>query len=165
MRATLMLTGLAVLATACSMMPQTPQKAQATLLPTSGQTATGKVGFRQSGDTLLLDVTLSGLTPGQHGFHVHEKGDCSAPDASSAGGHFNPDKHQHGSPDAPDHHAGDLGNVVAGADGRVSTSITVRGVQLDTLRGRALVVHAGADDLKSQPAGNSGARIACGVIN
>ncbi|MBM3116856.1 superoxide dismutase family protein [Jeongeupia naejangsanensis] len=164
MRHALMLTAVATLS-ACSLMPSSTQTAQATLLPTSGQTTTGKVSFRQSGDTLLLDVTLSGLTPGQHGFHVHEKGDCSAPDASSAGGHFNPDKHLHGSPDAQDHHLGDLGNVVAGADGRVSTSLTIKGVRLDQLLGRSLIVHAGADDLKSQPAGNSGARIACGIIS
>ncbi|WP_432719554.1 superoxide dismutase family protein [Jeongeupia wiesaeckerbachi] len=164
MRHALMLTAVATLS-ACSLLPQSRQTAQATLLPTSGQTTTGKVSFRQSGDALLLDVTLSGLTPGQHGFHVHEKGDCSAPDASSAGGHFNPDKHQHGAPDALDHHVGDFGNVVAGADGRVSTSLTVQGVRLDLLHGRSLIVHAGADDLKSQPAGNAGARIACGIIS
>ncbi|AOY00157.1 superoxide dismutase family protein [Jeongeupia sp. USM3] len=164
MRHAFLLTGLAAL-TACAMMPQATQTAQATLLPTSGQTATGKVGLRQSGDTLLLDVTLTGLTPGQHGFHVHEKGDCSAPDASSAGAHFNPGNHAHGGPETAARHAGDLGNVVAGADGRVSTSVRISGVRLDALRGRALIVHAGPDDLKSQPAGDAGARIACGVIN
>ncbi|BCL75989.1 superoxide dismutase [Cu-Zn] [Jeongeupia sp. HS-3] len=163
MRHTLLLTGLAAM-TACSMMPKSGPTTQARLLPTSGQTASGQVMFRQNGSKLVLDVTLTGLTPGQHGFHVHEKGDCSAPDASSAGGHFNPDNHQHGGPATPMHHVGDLGNVTAGADGRVSTSIGLNGVRLDTLVGRALVVHAGADDLSSQPAGNSGARIACGVI-
>ena len=113
---------------------------------------------------------LTGLEPGStHGFHVHEHGDCTASDASSAGGHFNPTGGEHGDPQGMTHHAGDIPNQVADAHGGVDVDATVRGLSLgtgtsDDVLGRALVVHADPDDYTTQPSGNSGARIACGVI-
>jgi Cu-Zn family superoxide dismutase len=111
---------------------------------------------------------ISGLKPGKHGLHIHEKGDCSAPDATSAGGHFNPEKKNHGAPDAAEHHLGDLGNIEAAAKGKAHLDRTVDfltiAVDPNTIEGKAVIVHAQEDDLHSQPVGNAGARLACGVI-
>jgi Cu-Zn family superoxide dismutase len=114
-------------------------------------------------------VQLTGLAPNsEHGFHVHEKGDCSAPDATSAGPHFNPGGAQHGRPGSGMHHMGDLMNLRADAKGAVSAEVELAGLTLspgpNSIVGRALVVHRDPDDYASQPAGNSGPRIACGVI-
>ena len=111
---------------------------------------------------------VSGLAPGGHGFHVHENGDCSAADAMSAGGHFNPTGKPHGSPSVPDHHAGDMLMLVADASGNASLSteldvITIGSGSTDII-GKSVIVHKDADDYKTQPTGNSGARVACGVI-
>jgi Cu-Zn family superoxide dismutase len=143
--------------------------ARATLEPTAGSGVRGTVDFAENGNSVTLDVMLSGLTPGPHGLHVHEFGDCSAADASSAGKHFNPHEAPHGAPtDARDaRHPGDLGNVVADEMGNVRTSLhdTMLGSEPDfQMVGHALVVHAGEDDLASQPSGNSGDPVACGVI-
>jgi Cu-Zn family superoxide dismutase len=143
--------------------------ARANLEPTAGNDVRGTVYFAETGNTLTVDVTLSGLTPGPHGLHVHEFGDCSAPDASSAGKHLNPHAAPHGGPmDARDaRHPGDLGNVVADQEGNVSTSLedSVLGSEPDfKIIGHAVVVHAEEDDYKSQPSGNSGDPVACGVI-
>ena len=110
---------------------------------------------------------IEGLTPGDHGFHVHEFGDCSAPDGTSAGAHFNPTKKPHGAPDNAERHVGDLGNITADESGkahydRIDTVIELNGE--NTIVGRSVIVHAKADDFVSQPAGNAGSRIACGVI-
>jgi Cu-Zn family superoxide dismutase len=104
-----------------------------------------------------------------HGFHIHEKGDCSAPDASSAGSHFNPGSKPHGGPSGGDRHGGDLGNLSADNYGTATVKLNVEGISVaqgapNSIVGRALIVHADADDLKTQPTGNSGKRIACGVI-
>jgi Cu-Zn family superoxide dismutase len=107
------------------------------------------------------------LNPGTHGFHVHEFGDCSAPDFASAGGHFNPTSEPHAGPKDAHRHEGDLGNVEAGADGSVAVDYTDSGLRFEgdkSILGRAVVVHANADDLKTQPSGNAGGRVACGVI-
>jgi superoxide dismutase, Cu-Zn family len=103
------------------------------------------------------------------GFHIHERGDCSAPDGSSAGEHFNPTDQQHGHPDSKARHGGDMVNLKSNAQGIAQVDLVVEGVSLHEGRptdvlGKALVVHAKPDDYKSQPAGNSGDRIACGVI-
>lgn len=142
-------------------------KAVAVLSPTKGSIASGTVTFTklQTGVKIVADV--SGLTPGPHGFHVHEFGDCSAPDASSAGGHFNPSRAQHGAPNSPLRHAGDFGNLVADVSGkahyeRVDTMISFDGA--NSIIGRAVIVHENVDDLKTQPTGNAGGRVACGVI-
>jgi Cu-Zn family superoxide dismutase len=140
----------------------------AILKPTAGNNVKGTIRFLEVPPNVHIIADVTGLTPGQHGFHVHEKGDCSAPDASSAGGHFNPEHKMHGGPEAAEHHMGDLGNLVAGANGRAHYDQTVSYLELavdpNTIDGKAVIVHAGPDDLHSQPAGNSGARVACGII-
>lgn len=159
---------LAVIAAGCSTTKASPPRAVAMLKPTSGNQASGTVWVTQEGDHVVVRAAVSGLTPNrEHGFHVHEKGDCSAPDASSAGGHFNPNAKAHGPPGA-EHHAGDMPSLKADASGNATTSFEVKGVLLGTgsndLMGKALVVHADPDDYATQPAGNSGKRIACGVM-
>lgn len=141
--------------------------AEAKLQPTKGNTASGLVNFVQQGDRILVNATVSGLTPGKHGFHIHEKGDCSAPDATSAGGHFNPGGHPHGHPQMGPHHAGDIAMLEADASGNARLSTELSGVALvgdQGIIGRGVIVHASPDDFKTQPTGNSGARVACGVI-
>jgi Cu-Zn family superoxide dismutase len=162
--------GSLILSGCASLAPPAPI-AVADLKPTQGNTAGGTASFVQRGNKLMVDARVKGLAPGLHGFHVHETGDCSAPDASSAGGHFNPAGAPHGDPAGGPHHGGDLGNLNADASGEavMINAIPVQDMSLEkggknSIAGRALVVHADPDDLKSQPAGNSGKRIACGVI-
>ncbi len=118
---------------------------------------------------MRVKVELTGLKPGPHGFHIHETGDCSADDFTSAGGQFNPHEDQHGAPTDAQHHAGDFGNVEASAKGVVSMELEMDVVLKpgapDSVTGKAVVVHAGADDLKSQPSGAAGPRVACGVVS
>jgi Cu-Zn family superoxide dismutase len=142
------------------------QTATAALAPTAGNTAAGTVTFTQKGDKVSVNAKLTGLAPGGHGFHIHEKGDCSAPDAMSAGGHFNPTGKPHGSPDAADHHAGDMPMLQADASGNatLTADLAIAGGVAD-ITGKSVIVHKDADDFKTQPTGNSGARVACGVIN
>jgi Cu-Zn family superoxide dismutase len=108
------------------------------------------------------------LIPGGHGFHIHEKGDCSSRDGMSAGGHFNPTAKPHGNPGVPDHHTGDMPMLVADASGNASLSMELGGMTIGSgatdIVGRALIVHKDPDDYTTQPTGNSGARVACGVI-
>jgi len=136
--------------------------AHADLAAASGSSVLGTVKVTAIAGGVHLDVQASGLAPGVHGFHVHEVGDCSAPDASSAKGHFNPGATPHGS------HAGDLSDLTADASGVAKLSVDMPGLELGTgptsIMGRAFVIHADPDDHKSQPAGNSGKRIACGII-
>lgn len=142
-------------------------KAVAVLHPTTGNNVMGTVTFTKSGDEVKVVADLTGLTPGKHGFHIHEFGDCSSPEAMSAGGHFNPTHHQHGAPDAADRHAGDLGNIEADASGKARLELTDKVLKLDgpdSIVGHAVIVHEKADDFKTQPTGNAGARVACGVI-
>ena len=147
-----------------------PRLARATLEPTAGHGARGRVELVQTPDGLFVDIRLSGLTPGRHGLHIHEHGDCSAPDAASTGDHFSPADDPHGAPADPagQHHAGDLGNVTADDSGTATGQLTARALSLEPgavdVVGRAVVVHAGEDDLSSQPAGDSGEPAACGVI-
>jgi Cu-Zn family superoxide dismutase len=142
-------------------------KAIAVLSPTKDSSVSGTVTFTKVDGGVKIVADVAGLTPGQHGFHIHEFGDCSAPDATSAGGHFNPGHMQHGGPDAAVRHAGDFGNLEADASGkahyeRVDTMISLEGA--DSIIGHGVIVHAKADDLKTQPTGNAGARVACGAI-
>jgi Cu-Zn family superoxide dismutase len=145
-------------------------RAVALLAPTAGQQATGTVSFTAAGSGKVRVVAeLRGLPPkSTHGFHVHEFGDCSAPDASSAGAHFSPETRPHGGPKASQRHAGDLGNVEADANGVARVELTVSDLAIATgpsaVVGRAVVLHAKPDDLETQPSGNSGDRVACGVI-
>lgn len=143
--------------------------AVARLSPTSGNQATGTVTFTaaSSGMGVTVQVSMSGLTPGEHGFHIHDKGDCSAPDATSAGDHFSATPSQHGGPHDTMRHTGDLGNLVADAQGKVETSFQDDRLSLsgpDSILNRSVIVHAGKDDFTTQPTGGSGARVACGVI-
>jgi Cu-Zn family superoxide dismutase len=143
-------------------------QAVAVLHPTAGQQCHGVVRFSQEGESVKVVADLEGLTPGQkHAFHIHQYGDCSAPDGMSAGGHFNPEGHQHGLPDSEKRHAGDLGNVQADENGKAHYEITVNNISImgakNAILGRGVIVHAKVDD-GGQPVGNAGARIACGVI-
>jgi Cu-Zn family superoxide dismutase len=148
--------------------PQGPQ-AVATLRPTAGNTTTGTVRFVQSGDVVRVSGEVRGLKPGaDHGFHVHEKGDCSSPDGNSAGGHFNPDGKPHGRHGQGTHHAGDLPSLRADANGVASFSFESRTVKVGSgavdVVGRGLIVHRDPDDFTTQPTGNAGPRLACAVI-
>jgi Cu-Zn family superoxide dismutase len=148
--------------------PPPPKKAQVELAPASKSKVKGTASFVETADGVEITINVEGLKAGDHGWHVHEKGDCSAPDAKSAGEHFNPENKKHGAPDAADHHAGDFGNLTAGKDGKATKTFTMKGVTLgegaNSLVGKALIVHDKKDDLKTQPSGNAGARVACGVI-
>ena len=142
-------------------------KAVAVLSSASGSKVTGTVTFTKSGDDVKVVADVTGLTPGKHGFHVHEFGDCSAADASSAGGHYNPTKHEHAAPDVSDRHMGDLGNLEADSSGKAHLERTDKTLKLsgdNSIVGYAVIVHEKEDDLKTQPTGNAGGRLACGVI-
>lgn len=143
------------------------KQAKAVLSPTKGNKVKGVVTLSEVEDGVKIVADFEGLTPGEHGFHVHEFGDCSAPDGSSAGAHYNPGNKRHGSPEDEDRHAGDLGNIVADAQGRAHYERVDEVIKLngkDTVVGRSLIVHEKIDDFKTQPTGNSGGRLACGVI-
>lgn len=158
-----------VLAGCAGYLPDKPV-AQASLEGRSGSQVRGLVTFHRAGEATIVRAKLSGLPPGEHGFHVHEVGDCSAPDGTSAKGHFNPGgmKHGHHQYHHAERHVGDLPNLVADAQGRAVYKAEVKGLNLvagmDGVMGRSVVVHADPDDYRSQPAGNSGKRVACGVI-
>jgi superoxide dismutase, Cu-Zn family len=151
--------------------PAAVKSAVAKLKPTQGNSAGGEVTFTQEADGVRVTGNFSGvpfkMNDTKHGFHIHEKGDCSAPDGASAGGHFNPAGKPHGAPDAAERHAGDLGNfdVDAYNNGRLNyldKTISLSGP--NSIIGKGVIIHAMADDFKTQPTGNAGARLACGVI-
>jgi Cu-Zn family superoxide dismutase len=151
--------------------PQAEHDAVANLASASGSLVSGRLQVMTMGaNAVHIAGEIGGLAPGSsHGFHIHEKGDCSAADASSAGGHFNPAGNPHGRMDDGPHHAGDIDNIVANAQGVARVNMHVPGVTLGTgaandVAGRAIVVHADPDDYASQPAGNAGKRVACAVI-
>jgi Cu-Zn family superoxide dismutase len=156
----------------CQSAPQQaaePLLATAALKPTKGSKAFGEASFEQVGDKVHVIVNAQGLKPGaEHGFHIHEAGDCSSPDGMSAKGHFNPGGKPHGNPASGEHHAGDLPALKAEKNGRAKLDAMIEGVTLapgaNSIMGRGLIIHADPDDFKTQPTGNSGARIACGVI-
>ena len=154
----------------CASQPAAPTaQATAQLAPTTGNSARGTVQFSQTGKTLQVKGEISGLKPNaEHGFHVHEKGDCSSGDGMSTGGHFNPDGKAHGQHGQGAHHAGDLPSLKADANGVASfsfesTTVSVGSGAADVV-GRGLIVHRDPDDYKTQPTGNSGPRLACAVI-
>jgi Cu-Zn family superoxide dismutase len=145
-----------------------PAKAAATM--PSNQDVTGTVTFtEETGGRVKVTAHIMGLAPNtEHGFHIHASGDLSAPDLSSAGGHFNPEGHQHGAPGAMSH-AGDMGNIKADGTGMAMVDMTIGGVSIGSgakndIVGKSVIIHGGVDDLKSQPAGNAGPRVAGGVI-
>ena len=148
--------------------------AMAQIAPLGGSGVTGTVTFTQlAGGQLRVEYMLRGLEPGPHGFHVHENGSCAAGEdgtpGGAAGGHFNPADHPHGAPEAAPtaRHVGDFGNIIATASGEASGTFTDQVARLlgpDSIVGKALVVHGGTDDLQSQPSGEAGPRVGCGVI-
>jgi Cu-Zn family superoxide dismutase len=145
-----------------------PGKVTTAIESRSGSTLTGSAEFVAHGGMLMITVKVKGGPPGVHAVHIHEKGDCSAPDASSAGGHFNPGGHQHGAPEAAEHHAGDLGNMTIGEDGTGSLMIHSKDLTLaegaGSVLGKSIIIHEKSDDFVTQPTGNAGGRIGCGVI-
>jgi len=146
----------------------TVKQAVAVLYSTAANKCHGTVRFTQEGDSVKVVADIEGLNPGQkHAFHIHQFGDCSSSDGMSAGGHYNPEGHQHGLPEAEHRHAGDLGNLQADNDGKAHYEITVNNISIAGMKnpiiGRGVIVHAKVDD-GGQPVGNAGARIACGVI-
>ena len=153
----------------CQSTPSEPPRATAQLKPTQGSKTIGEATFEQDGDKVKVWVYVQGLKPGQaHGLHIHEVGDCSAPDAMSAKGHFNPFGKPHGDPKSGNRHAGDLPALQAAKNGRAKVEATVDMISVTpgpgSIIGKALIVHADPDDYKTQPTGNAGARLACGVI-
>lgn len=154
----------------------TAKMAMATIKPSKAATTQpvannvmGTVTFTQAGDSVKVNVNLTGLPSNStHGIHLHEKADMSDPALMSVGPHFNPEGHKHGGPGSPMAHAGDFGNITSDANGNVNTEMTMKGITLDNgpmgIVGRSVIVHAKADDLKTDPSGNSGARVAGGVI-
>lgn len=141
----------------------------AVLVATSGSAVSGTLKFHEARDRVVrITGTVEGLTPGKHGFHVHVNGNCDSPDGMSAGGHFAPTGGKHGAPGSDTRHLGDLGNIVADTNGRAEVDVTVSGITIAlmgtaSIGDRSIVIHAKEDDF-SDPAGNSGARVACGVI-
>jgi Cu-Zn family superoxide dismutase len=142
-------------------------KALAVLAPLGSSGVSGTVTFSKAEGGVKVWARVSGLKPGAHGFHIHEFGDCSAPDGGSAGGHFNPTAEPHAGPHDMTRHAGDMGNVTAGADGVATVEYVDPRVSFEgpnSILGRGVIVHANPDDLKTQPTGNAGGRVACGVV-
>jgi Cu-Zn family superoxide dismutase len=162
------LAALGILAAGCAGTMTGGPAATAVLEPTKGSTAGGRVDFVQKGDQVIVTAQVSGLSPGGHGFHIHEKGDCSSGDGMSAGGHFNPTGMPHGSPSSSQHHGGDMPMLVADAYGNATLTAALDVVTIGSgstsIVGRSVIVHKAPDDYTTQPTGNSGARVACGVI-
>jgi Cu-Zn family superoxide dismutase len=160
----------------CAPTPETPPvvgtqdsiaRAVAVLRPAKGYTAHGAVTFDREGLVVTVTAEVHGLTPGLHGFHVHTYGNCTDPDLSSAGGHFDPYDEPHGGPGNVNRHVGDLGNIIADQSGHAFAVITDSLLAFHGPRsiiGRAVIVHRGRDDMISQPSGDAGARVAGGVI-
>jgi Cu-Zn family superoxide dismutase len=154
---------------ACQTTPDAPPRATAGLKPTKGSKAFGEATFEQVGNKVRVTVFVQGLKPNQeHGFHIHEVGDCSSGDGMSTKGHFNPHGKPHAHPSSAERHAGDLPALKAGKDGRAKLDVEMDIITVTpgpaSVVGRGLIVHADPDDYKTQPTGNAGARIACGVI-
>ncbi len=161
----------ALLISACagSLTSPTPPTATAKLEPRSGSSVSGEVTFTQVGERVRIQGTVNGHTPGPKGWHIHEKGDCSDPKAESAGSHFNPRGNKHGGPTDAVRHAGDTGNLLVNERGSATINVMVDGISVskekpDGIIGRAVIIHMQADDLKTDPTGNAGGRVACGVI-
>jgi Cu-Zn family superoxide dismutase len=140
------------------------------LIAAQGGQVSGALDLVASEGVVVMTGLVTGMKPeSEHGFHVHEKGDCSSPDFASAGEHFNPTAEAHGNPASPPHHLGDVPNIKANAEGKADVNVRAEGLALggggaNDIVGKAIVVHEKVDDYKTQPSGNSGDRIACGVI-
>ena len=143
------------------------EKAICILYPTQGSDASGTIMFTKTAVGIKVTADFQGLPIGKHGFHIHEFGDCSSPDGMSAGGHFNPDGNQHGAPTDMMRHEGDMGNIETDNEGKAHVEYVDKMLSFEgphSILGRSVILHKGEDDFKTQPTGNSGARIACGVI-
>ncbi len=153
----------AIIATAAEQM-----KSTATIEAKSGSKVSGTATATQSDGTVRIVVRAEGLSEGMHAVHIHEKGDCSAPDGMTAGGHFNPTNEKHGAPMAAEHHAGDFGNMKVGADGKGTLEIESKKLTVapgpNSVVGRTVVIHEKVDDFVTQPTGNAGGRVGCGVF-
>ena len=171
----LLLVGVSITLVSCAVLQKMgilskPSKqAMASIGSASGSNLTGIAVFTQNGDTITLVVEIENASPGIHAVHIHEKGDCSAPDGTSAGGHWNPTNVPHGTWGEGEFHLGDIGNVTVGEDGigriELTTNLWKMGTGSDVdIIGRGIIVHADPDDFTSQPTGNAGARIGCGAI-
>lgn len=142
-------------------------KAVAVVHPTADSEVSGTVTFQKVKEGVRVQGSFKGLSQGKHGFHIHEYGDCTADDGTSAGGHYNPTGQQHGSPTQDARHMGDMGNLVAGEDGTATIDYVDSKIKLNgpnSIMGRGIIIHGGADDFESQPSGAAGPRMACGVI-
>ena len=162
--------GTALLMAGCRSMDPSGPSATADLQPTKGNSASGTATFTQVGNSVRVVADVRGLNPGQeHGFHIHEVGDCSSGDGMSTKGHFNPQNKPHAHYSTSERHAGDMPALRADANGNahLDTVLDVMTVNPGptSIVGRGLIVHAGSDDYKTQPTGNAGARVACGIIN
>jgi Cu-Zn family superoxide dismutase len=149
--------------------PADAPKATANLQPTKNGKAAGTVSFVQVGDKVRVSGNVNGLMPGrEHGFHIHEAGDCSSGDGMSTKGHFNPYGKPHANPATPERHAGDMPALKADSSGNATINFELDVMTITpgpaSIVGRGLIVHADPDDYKTQPTGNAGARIACAVI-
>ena len=170
MKKSIPLLAAALLVAACQSTPDGSVRATAALQPTKGNKTFGEATFEPAeGNKVRVVVFAQGLRPNQeHGFHIHEAGDCSSGDGMSAKGHFNPYGKPHGDPKSAERHAGDLPSLRAGKDGRAKLDVTIEQVTLTpgpaSIIGRGLIIHADPDDYRTQPTGNAGARLACGVI-
>ena len=169
MKTAFSITALAVLLTACQTTPSEPMLASAQLKATKGNKTFGEATFEQVGDKVRVAVFVQGLKPEQaHGLHIHEVGDCSSGDGMSTKGHFNPLGKQHGHQGSTERHAGDMPSLKANKSGRANVQVDLDIISLmpgpTNIIGRGFIVHAMPDDYTTQPTGNAGARIACGVI-
>jgi Cu-Zn family superoxide dismutase len=154
--------------TAAAAEPAAPKTMSFDIAAKSGSKLVGKVTLTEQPDGVKVAIELAGVSPGDHAAHVHETPDCSAPDAKSAGSHYNPDQHPHGLPTASEHHLGDLGNITVGKDGKGKLEILAPGANLKagdphSFLNRSIIVHEKKDD-GGQPVGNAGGRIGCVVL-
>ena len=141
-----------------------PTEAVVVLKQTKGNKVRGQITFKEVNGVTQVRGRVNGLTPGEHGFHIHEYGDLRSMDGTAAGGHFNPEGKDHGGLHSEERHVGDLGNITADENGLAKVKVDVEGLKVHFILGRSIVVHAGKDDLKSQPSGDAGPRVAVGVI-
>jgi len=155
-------------APAAAAAPEPPKTIEVAIAAKSGSKLTGKATLTETPEGVKVVLSIENVSPGDHGSHVHEKGDCSAADGASAGGHFNPGGHPHALPAGAPRHLGDLGNITVGKDGKGSHEIVASGANLksgdpNSFLGRSIIVHEKKDD-GGQPTGNAGGRIGCGEI-
>lgn len=147
-----------------TMVQPTYTKAVSVVHPIAESGVMGTVNFTAADGGVQVTAEISGLEPGNHGFHIHTYGDCTASDGTSAGGHFNPNNNEHSSPIVENRHMGDMGNITADQEGMATIDYVDGSINIDQIIGRGIIVHAGEDDLTSQPSGAAGARVGCGVI-